>query len=158
MSLGLSGTLDRIKGANGPAQLVSYSFWGVLIAGIFYGTDPSCFPNWLIASWGAASLAILPIMIWCSRSTLVAALLIDMVLSVYVLMLFLTHQPHAPDLVYYINGLHGYEPTLRNTMQMGHSVSEWFHGYALIWMSLHSLYLANLTQRQILEHKRFTNG
>jgi hypothetical protein len=158
LSLGLSGTLDKIKGANGPAQIISYSFWGVLIAGMFYGIDPSCFPNWLITSWGAVSLAILPIMIWGSRSALLVTLLVDMVLSAYILALFFMHQPHLVEPVYMVNGINGYVSSMRNSMQMGHSVSEWFHGYALIWMSLHALYLANLTQRQILERKRFDNG
>jgi len=158
VSLGLSGKLDTIKGANGPAQMVSYSFWGALIAGMFYGIDPSCFPNWLIASWGAVSLAILPIMVWCSRSTLLVALLVDMVLSTYILALFFMHQPHLAEPTYMIHGANGYTSAMRSSMQMGHSVSEWFHGYALICMSLHSLYLANLTQRQLLERKRFANG
>lgn len=158
MSLGLSGTIDKIKTANGPAQMVGYSFWGILVAGMFYGVDPSCFPDWLILLWGGASLAILPTTVWGSSRLLVNVLLLDMILSTYVFGLFLTHQPHTQEFLYMVNGINGYQSAMRNSMQMGHTLSEWFHAYALIWMSMHSLYLANLTQRQILERKRFNNG
>ena len=36
-----------------------------------------------------------------------------------------------------------------------HDVSCWFTQLGLLFMALHSAYLANLTQRQILEKKRF---
>lgn len=156
MSLGIKGTYDKVMSANGPAQMLTYAFWSVLVAGMFYGVDPMCFPNWLIILWGAAGAAIVPVTIWCNKTVLKYTLLFDMILTAVIMAKFFMHEPHSMDVVYYSSSITGMEPVLRNNMHTGHSISEWFHGLALIWMSFHSLYLANLTHRQILEKKRFT--
>ena len=155
MGLGLKGTYEKVASANGPAQMLTYGFWGAIVAGMFYGVDPSCFPNWMIIAWGATSAAVIPATIWCSQTHLKFLLLFDTVFSAYILALLAMHVPHPPDAVYHVNTLQGYEVVKRG-MMMKHDVSEWFHGIALLWMSFHSLYLANLTQRQILEKKRFS--
>ena len=35
-ALGLKGTVNSVVSANGPAQMLTYSFWGMLIAGMMY--------------------------------------------------------------------------------------------------------------------------
>lgn len=154
MMTGLRKTYKQVSNANGPAQMLTYSFWGVIVAGMFFRVDPSCFPDWLILSWGAASAAVISITIWGSKTLLKYTLLLDTVLSAYILTLLLMHTPHIQEFVYSVATLEG-----RTTVSRGmahHSISEWFHTLALVWMSFHSLYLADLTQRQILEKKRFS--
>jgi len=154
MMTGLRKTYKQVSNANGPAQMLTYSFWGVIVAGMFFRVDPSCFPDWLIISWGVASAAVIPITVWGSKSLLKFILLIDTVLSAYVLTLLLMHTPHTTEFVYSIATAEGRTSVTRGMVH--HSISEWFHTLALVWMSFHSLYLANLTQRQILEKKRFS--
>ena len=151
---GLRKTYKQVSNANGPAQMLTYSFWGVIVAGMFFRVDPSCFPDWLIISWGVASAAVIPITVWGSKSLLKFILLIDTVLSAYVLTLLLMHTPHTTEFVYSIATAEGRTSVTRGMVH--HSISEWFPTLALVWMSFHSLYLANLTQRQILEKKRFS--
>jgi len=152
-ALGLKNTYQKVMTANGPAQMLTYSFWGVLMAGMFQGVCEVCFPNELLLFWGAVSAAVVPITIWCDRSWLRNVLLLDVVISAYVLFKFMMFEPHAVQQVYYTMTVSG--------MQAGHgeahSLSDWFHASALIWMTLHALYLADLTNRQILEKKRFTD-
>jgi len=151
---GLKSTYTQVASANGPAQMLTYGFWGIIVAGMFYGVDPSCFPDWMILAWGITSAIVIPITIWGSKELLKFTLLFDTVFSAYILTLLMMHNPHPPDAVYYINAAYGFEEASRSVM-MSHDVSEWFHGVALLWMSFHSIYLANLTHRQILEKKRF---
>jgi|TARA_R110002167_G_C12454747_1_gene632120 hypothetical protein len=154
MIVGLRNTWRQVLNANGPAQMISYGFWGVIVAGLFYGVDTSCYPNWLIITWGVVSASVIPFTIWGGKSLLKFTLLLDTVLSAYILTLFLMHVPHTTEFVYSISTLNGIKEASRG---MSHtSVSEWFHAVALVWMSFHSIYLANLTQRQILEKKRFS--
>lgn len=155
MMTGLRKTYHQVLNANGPAQMLTYGFWGAIVAGMFFGVDPSYFPDWLIISWGAASAAIIPITIWGSKYLLKYTLLLDTVFSAYILTLLLMYTPpHTQEFVYSIATVDG-----RTTASRGmgdHTVSEWFHALAVVWMSFHSIYLANLTQRQILEKKRFS--
>lgn len=152
--LGLKGTADAVMSANGPAQMLTYSFWGVLIAGMFYDYCDNCIPNNLILTWGLVSAAILPVLVWCSKTVLKNLLILDFVLSAIILSMFLMHEPHSTTPVYYSMGLNSMTQAIRPTAE-GHSVSDWFHASALVWMCFHALYLANLTHRQILERKRF---
>lgn len=147
-------TYEQIFNDNGPAQLITYSFWGVILAGIFYGVDPSCLPNGLILAWGIASAAVIPVTFFGAKNLLKFVLLFDTVFSAYILTLLLTHVPHTPDFIYSIRVLDGMKEATRGVQTQ--SISEWFHVIALVWMSFHSIYLANLTQRQILETKRFS--
>ena len=152
--LGLRGTVDAVMSANGPAQMLTYSFWGVLIAGMFYDYCDKCIPNNLVIAWGLVSLAIVPVLVWCSKSVLKNLLLLDFILSAVILSMFLMHEPHSTAPVYYSMGLNSMTEAVRPSME-GHTVSDWFHASALVWMCFHALYLANLTHRQILERKRF---
>lgn len=153
--LGFKGTIDSVLSANGPAQMLTYSFWGVLIAGMFYDYCDMCIPNELIIFWGALSAAITPAVMWLSKTWLKNILLLDFVVSAVIFMIFIMHEPHTTAPVYYSMGANGMSAAIRPSVD-GHSVSDWFHASALIWMCLHALYLANLTHRQILEKRRFS--
>jgi hypothetical protein len=153
--LGLHNTYQKVMSANGPAQMLTYAFWGILMAGMFRGVCTSCFPDQLLLAWGAVSAAVVPITIWCSRSWLRNILLLDVVVSAYILVVFLTHEPHTVEFVYYTMSVNGMTPAESNEP---HSISDWFHASALIWMTLHAIYLADLTNRQILEKRRFSDG
>jgi predicted membrane-bound mannosyltransferase len=154
-ALGLKGTIGSVLSANGPAQMLTYSFWGALIAGMFYDYCDMCIPNELIIFWGLLSAAITPVVVWFSKTYLKNLLLLDFVVSAVIFMMFITHEPHSTAPVYYSMSANGMTAAARPSME-GHSVSDWFHASALIWMCLHALYLANLTQRQILERRRFS--
>ena len=154
MIAGLKRVYQQISNDNGPAQLITYSFWGVILAGMFYGVDPSCFSNELVIAWGVASAAVVPITFWGNKTLLKVILLFDTVFTAYILSLLLMHVPQTTEFVYSIRVLEGIKEATRPAQTQ--SVSEWFHVGALVWMSFHSIYLANLTQRQILEKKRFS--
>ena len=153
--LGLKGTYRKVMSANGPAQMLSYSFWGVLMAGMWSGLCGKCYPFELLLLWGCLSGSVAFITVWGKLSWLRNVLLLDVVVSAYIMVLFFLPDPHMPmQNVYYINTINGMQAADRS---MGHSVSDWFHAASVIWMTLHAIYLADLTNRQILEKKRFTN-
>jgi len=153
-ALGLRGTINSVLTANGPAQMLTYSFWGILLAGIFYDYCDECIPNELILTWGLTSFLIIPVLLWCSKTLLKNLLILDFVLSAVILSMFVMHEPNSTGFVYYSRELNNMVAAVRPT-QVDHTVSEWFQASALVWMCLHALYLANLTHRQILERKRF---
>lgn len=151
--LGLRGTYDKVVTANGPAQMLTYSFWGVLMAGMLQGVCEMCIPNNLLLFWACISAAVAPVTIWGSPVLLRNVLLLDVVVSLYILVLFLMHEPHIVEPVYHSFGAQGITTYQRNTS--AHSLSEWFHIVSLIWMTLHAVYLADLVNRQVLEQRRF---
>ena len=153
-SLGLKKTYQKVMTANGPAQMLTYAFWGVLMAGMFRGVCDMCFPDSLLIFWGCVSAAVVPITVWGTRTWLRNVLLLDVVISAYIMVVFLTHEPHTAEMVYYTMSVDGMSAADRGH---GHSLSDWFHAAALIWMTFHAVYLAGLTNRQILEKKRFSN-
>ena len=153
-ALGVKKTYQKVMTANGPAQMLTYAFWGVLMAGMFRGVCEVCFPDSLLMFWGAVSAAVVPITIWCSREWLRNILLFDVIISAYVLFKFMMFEPMDMQPMYYTMTVSGMEAGHKSEP---HSVSDWFHFSALIWMTLHALYLADLTNRQILEKKRFSN-
>lgn len=144
----LKAFIKKVAGANGPAQILSYSFWGVLIAGMLWDFCNSCLPQPLLVVWSAASLVILASAIWCSKKTTMYALWIDMILSAVVLSIVAFHEPHITKIVY----------TVQDSGEFSKShVSEVFTIIALVWTTLHGAYLANLLQRQILEAEMFND-
>lgn len=150
--IGLKNTYHKVMRANGPAQMLTYAFWGVLMAGMFQGVCDMCFPVELLIAWGLISLSVVPVTVWCSPVILRGVLLLDVVVSAYIMVVFLTHEPHVVQPIYHVMSIDG-----MTTREMGgHSSSDWFHASALIWMTLHAIYLADLTNRQILEKKRFS--
>lgn len=150
--LGLKNTYQRVMRANGPAQMLTYAFWGVLMAGMFHGVCDGCFPPELLIVWALISFSVVPATIWCSPWVLRNVLLLDVVVSAYIMVVFLTHEPHTVQNVYQVMAVDG----MRIRDIGGHSMSDWFHASALIWMTLHATYLADLINRQILEKKRFS--
>lgn len=145
-------TYKKVMSANGPAQMLTYAFWGVLMAGMFQGVCDMCFPPELLILWGAISAIVVPVTIWGSKEWLRNILLVDVVVSAYILVVFLTHEPHSIAPIYHIMTIDG---MATRPSHGGHTSSDWFHISALIWMSLHAMYLADLTNRQLLEIKRF---
>lgn len=153
--LGIRGTYHKVMSANGPAQMLTYSFWGVLMAGMFSGLCEGCYTDELLLFWGAVSASVVPITIWAKPIWLRNILLVDVVVSAYILVLFLLPDPHmAMENVYYTSTATGMTESTRGS---SHSISDWFHAVSVIWMTLHAVYLADLTNRQILEKKRFQN-
>lgn len=151
--LGLRRTYQKVMSANGPAQMLTYSFWGVLMAGMWSDLCGKCFTDELLLAWGLISAAVTPITIWGTRVWLRNILLVDVLVSTYIMILFFMPDPHtAMQSVYYTNTANGLVAAQRG---MGHSMSDWFHAASVIWMTLHAMYLADLTNRQILEKKRF---
>jgi preprotein translocase subunit SecG len=143
--------ISKVINANGPAQIVSYSFWGVLVAGMYWDFCDDCVPNELLLAWGALSAAVLVASIWGTREHQKYLLISDMVLSAVIMCMILLHEPHTATITYTVDA----SGTILNKVVADSLVSEWFHVLALMWMTFHSLYLANLTQRQILERARF---
>lgn len=139
--------------ANGPAQMLTYAFWGVLMAGMFAGMHIN---EIVLIVWGIVSLLVVPATVWCSKTVLKYTLLTDMILSSIILMMFTMHEPvveTAHQFKYYTMALEGM--TEANRQDTHGIISDWFHIAALLWMTFHSAYLANLTHRQILEKERF---
>lgn len=149
---GLRGTYQKVVSANGPAQMLTYAFWGVLMAGMFQGVCDKCFTPELLAFWGVISASVAVATVWFPLSWLRNLLLLDVVVSAYILTVFLLHEPHVTEFVYMAMTNEGMKTRPSST---GHSMSDWFHASALIWMTLHAVYLADLTNRQLLEKKRF---
>jgi hypothetical protein len=148
----LSKFIQRVLNANGPAQIVSYSFWGVLVAGSLWDFCDKCIPNALIGSWGAVSALVLPVAIWGSKSSLKAVLVADMVLSMVLLSMYAFHDPHYVSTMVYNVAQDG------TFQKVEGDIEHWFTVAMLVWMVMHSAYLANLVQRQQLESRRFQNG
>lgn len=146
----LSEFIRRVLSANGPAQIVGYSAWGVILAGMLWDFAPDYLHQELLLVWGAASFAVLPIAIWCSKRTLQYALMVDMVLSMVVLALYAMYDPqYATEITYRVD-----DSGMIGGKHM-HDISCWFTQLGLFFMTTHSAYLANLTQRQIFEARRF---
>ena len=137
--------------ANGPAQLVSYSFWGVLVAGSLWDFCDECIPNVLIGSWGGVSALVLVVAIWGSKKALQGVLVADMVLSMVILSMYIFHDPHYISTMVYNVAADGTFKKIEG------EVEHWFTVAMLVWMTIHSAYLANLIQRQELESRRFHN-
>lgn len=154
MRQGLQKTYKAVKSANGPAQMLTYAFWGVLMAGMLQGVCDMCVTPAMLTTWGAVSVLVVFATVWMDRKWLRSLLLIDTVLSAWILAIIVFHEPHVVDPVYYSFGVEGMS-SRSVSHSGGHSVSEWFHILSLLWMSFHGIYLADLTNRQILEKQRF---
>lgn len=150
--LGVRGTIEKVLNANGPAQHLLCAGWGIVVAGMFQGSHV---PDFLLITWAALSLLIIISVVWLSLATLQRLLLIDAVLSVVILIIYLTHVEIIEHYYYLPSGEIDWENS--NYMEMT-PVSEWAHTLACIYMAVHGFYLANLVQRQRYEIRRFNNG
>ena len=63
----LTQFIEKVRSANGPAQIVGYSLWGVILAGMLWDFDPTQLHQELLGLWGAVSLAVLLAAIWGSK-------------------------------------------------------------------------------------------
>lgn len=148
----LSKFVGRVLNANGHAQIVSYSFWGILVAGMLWDFCDDCLPNTLLAVWGTVSALVLVSAIWLPRKATVTLLVADMVLSAIVLSIYVLHEPHyVAQMVYNVKADGAFD-------KVETTVTQYFTDAMLMWMTAHSAYLANLLQRQELESRRFHNG
>ena len=144
--------IGKVKSANGPAQIVGYSIWGVVLAGMLWDFDPDYLNQDLLFIWGVVSFTVLPVAIWCKKSTLQLVLVTDMLLSAVVLSYYMMYDPeYATQMIYRVDNA-------GNFWKVEQDISCLFTQIALAWSLLHSAYLANLVQRQNLEARRFHNG
>ena len=147
--LGLRGTYNAIRTANGPAQHIACAVIGITYAGMFY----CMVPDLILAGWVLTSVLVAVSVIWLSKRILLGALLADFVLSMLVLTFYLMHDPAPTGPVYYsanLGGVARYAP-----QEMSMNIIELFsHGLACGIMALWTLYLANLVHRQMLERER----
>tara|TARA_R110002153_G_scaffold41947_2_gene119482 strand:+ start:223 stop:666 length:444 start_codon:yes stop_codon:yes gene_type:complete len=143
----LNAFKKSIVGANGPAQIVSYAFWGVLIAGMLWDFSPASLSRYLLMGWASVSALVLVSCIWFYKDLTQKLLLLDMVISAVVLAIIITHDNEIQRIMYTVKA---------DGHFIKHYVSDIFTIIAVGWMVVHGAYLANLTQRQVLEHKRFT--
>ena len=146
--MGIVSTYHAVRAANGPAQHLACAIWGIVMAGMFAGMVPPC----ILLSWAAASVLVILAVVWAPRLWIKRALLLDFVLSVFVLAEYITHEEPIRQ-TYYTMTISGM--TQANRPSMGHSaVATWSHSLAIITLCVWSLYLANLVHRQILERQR----
>lgn len=138
--MGLSRTLQSLRSANGTAQHLLLGVWGVIIAGMYHNMGV---PDLLLLLWTALSVAVVVATVWLNKTLLKYLLVADVMVSVSVLVLYATHTKTV---------------THPMGMVMTHSHFDiGAHFVAAIVMILHGLYLADLTNRQILESRRFHN-
>lgn len=147
--LGLRGTYNAIRTANGPAQHIACAIIGISYAGMFY----CMVPDPILIGWVLSSVMVAVSVIWLSKRILLAALIADFVLSMLVLTFYLMHDPAPVGPVYYsmsLGNVARYAP-----QEMSMNIIEMFsHGLASVIMAAWSLYLANLVHRQMLERER----
>jgi hypothetical protein len=146
----LSLFVSRCLNDNGQAQIVGYAVWGFVLAGMLWDFAPEQLYQEILFVWGVMSFLVLIIGIWCSKKALQYVLMADMLLSMVVLLMYSMYDPtFATQMVYRVDDK-------GNFWKAEQEVSCVFTNTALVWSVLHSAYLANLIQRQILEQERFS--
>ena len=135
-----------VANANGSAQVLGYSFWGVLMAGMLWDFDQDELYPALLAGWASLSVLVLVSAIWCSKKITQELLLLDMVVSAIVLAIVAMHDEEVMRIMYTVQSDGHFIKSY---------VSQWFTVAGLAWMSVHGAYLANLLQRQRMEMERF---
>jgi len=149
MMLGLRGTYQAIRTANGPAQHIAAATVGLSYCSMFY----RMVPDPILIAWAGASVLVAVSVVWLSKKILMIALLSDFVLSMLVLMFYLMHDPAPIGPVYYsanLGGVARYAP-----QEMSMSMIEMFsHALSCAMIAGWTLYLANLVMRQRLEAQR----
>lgn len=149
-ALGIKGTYQAIRSANGPAQHIAVSLVGLTYAGMFVGMVPSA----ILWSWVASSALVLVSTVWLRKVWLKRSLLLDFTLSCIVLALYFMHDAMPATPIYHVMTVNGMVEA--HTGQHGMSMIDKFsHGLACIMMATWSLYLSNLVHRQLLEAERF---
>jgi len=144
----LSTFVGRCLNANGPAQIVGYAVWGVVLAGMLWDFDPKELYRGLLSAWAIISVLVLVSCIWLSKKITQELMLLDMVISAIILSIVAMHDPDIERVMY----TYGNDGHFVKTM-----VSDWFTMAGLGWMVIHGAYLANLLQRQRMECQRFND-
>jgi hypothetical protein len=147
--LGLRGTYNAIRTANGPAQHIACAIIGITYAGMFY----CMVPDPILIGWVLSSVMVAVSVVWLSKRILLGALIADFVLSMLVLTFYLMHDPAPTGPVYYSANLGGVARYAPQEMSMN-MIEMFSHGLACGIMALWTLYLANLVHRQMLERER----
>mgnify|MGYP000191385050 FL=1 len=147
--LGLRGTYQAVRTANGPAQHIACAIIGISYAGMFYHMVPTP----ILIGWVFTSALVAVSVVWFSKMILKLSLMADFVLSMLVLTFYLMHDPAPSGPVYYSMGMGGVARYAPQEMSMN-IIEVFSHGLACGIMAAWSLYLANLVHRQMLERKR----
>lgn len=129
--LGLKGTVDSLRSANGTAQHLLLSVWGIIAAGGFYAVGIS---NLHLIVWVLSSLLVFYCTIWRSKPCILWSLRLDVMITAIVLAeyLYIEWDTGINTMVFFLGRLS-----------------------AGVILLVHGLYLCNLVRRQILEHKKF---
>lgn len=152
-ALGIKGTYNAIRTANGPAQHIAVSLVGLTYAGMFAGMVP----NAVLVAWITSSVLVLIATVWMPKVWLKRSLIADFTLSCVVLAFYFMHSPEPAGPVYHVMTAHGMEAASRGSHSMG-VLDKFSHGLACVMMAVWSLYLSNLVQRQLFEQQRFDVG
>lgn len=149
-ALGLAGTYQAIRSANGPAQHIAVALVGLTYAGMFVDMVPDI----ILGAWVVSSLLVLISTIWLSKIWLKRSLLLDFTLSCMVLTFYFMHDPAPAAPVYHVMTSEGMQAASRGPHGMS-LIDQFSHACACVMMAVWSLYLSNLVQRQMLEATRF---
>lgn len=148
--LGIKGTYEAVKSANGPAQTLMASTCGLTYAGMFAGMVPDL----ILWAWVASSVLVLVSTVWLAKVWLKRSLLLDFTLSCMVLTFYFMHDPAPTGPIYHVMTADGMQAGTRGAHGMS-MIDKFSHGLACVMMASWSLYLSVLTQRQIFEAERF---
>ena len=130
-ALGVKGVYESLRSANGTAQHLLLSAWGIIAAGGFFAVGIS---NLHLLAWVLASLLVTYCTVWRGKWCLLWALRLDVMLTAIVLAeyLWIEWDTGINTLVFFMGRL-----------------------AAASLLLVHGLYLANLVRRQMLEHRLF---
>jgi hypothetical protein len=147
--LGLRGTYDAIRTANGPAQHLAAATVGLSYCGMLY----QMVPNVILIAWAITSISVAVSVVWLNKRILLVALLSDFVLSMLVLMFYLMHDPAPVGPVYYSTNIGGVARHAPQEMSMN-TIEIFSHALSCVMMAGWTLYLSLLVYRQMLERAR----
>lgn len=149
-ALGIKGTYQAIRSANGPAQHIAVALVGLTYAGMFVKMVPDA----ILWAWVASSALVLVATIWLPKIWLKRSLLLDFTLSCMVLAFYFMHDPAPSGPIYHVMAVDGMHIANRGDHGMS-MIDQFSRAFACVMMAGWSLYLSNLVQRQLLEAQRF---
>jgi hypothetical protein len=149
-ALGVKGTYQAIRSANGPAQHIAVSLVGLTYAGMFTGMVPDA----ILWAWAISSALVLTATVWLNKVWLKRSLLLDFTLSCMVLKFYFMNDAAPTEPVYHVMSADGMQMASRGNHGMS-MIDTFSHALACVMMAGWSLYLSNLVQRQLLEAQRF---
>ena len=130
-ALGVKGVYESLRSANGTAQHLLLSAWGIVAAGGFYAVGIS---DVHLVGWVLASVLVTYCTVWRGKWCLLWALRLDVMLTAIVLAeyLWIEWDTGINTLVFFMGRL-----------------------AAASLLLVHGLYLSNLVRRQMLEQRLF---